>query len=90
MNGENPIVVLTLVATFLGTTIAQLATSIPSPGEPMFPSMMIGFGAVAGAIWHLLITRSRQGLQDRAFWYSMVAGMAGMAIYVGFLLASLF
>jgi hypothetical protein len=89
MSGENPFVALTLVATLFGTAIVQLATSVPSPGEPGFPGIMVVFGAVTGAAWHWLTTRSREGLQERAFVFSMVAGSIAMVVYLACLAVSL-
>ncbi len=89
MNAENPFVVLTFVVAILGTTIAQLATSVPSPGEPAFPGMLVVFGAIVGTAWHFLRVRAREGAQETAFLFSMAAGGVGMAVYIGCLVASL-
>lgn len=90
MSPENPIVVAVVAGSIFVTAAAELVTSVPGPGQPTFFVIMMALGTLAGAAWHVLTTRSREGLQERAFIFSVVGGGIGLTVYLMLLAATLF
>jgi hypothetical protein len=87
---ENPIAVVTVYAAMAVLVLIEAATSAIGPGEPMFPGFTWLLGAIIGGVWHLLTKRSLEGLQERAFLFSLAGATIGMAVYAGMLIATLF
>ena len=63
--------------------------SVVGPENPIAGFMWI-LGAIVGGVWHLLAKRSLEGLQERAFLFSLAGATIGMAVYAGMLIATLF
>ena len=87
---ENPIAVLTVYTAMAVMVLVEAATSAIGAGQPVFPGFMWILGAIVGGVWHLLAKRSLEGLQERAFLFSLAGATIGMAVYAGMLIATLF
>jgi len=87
---ESPIAPAALVTTVFGYAVIQVATTSVNPAHPSFPMFLAFLGATVGASWGYLTTRTRERMQDRAFWFSFIAGWIGIVVYGGFLVANLF
>ena len=75
---ENPIAVLTVYTAMAVMVLVEAATSAIGPGQPVFPGFMWILGAIVGGVWHLLAKRSLEGLQERAFLFSLAGATIGM------------
>jgi hypothetical protein len=87
---ENPFTAFALIATVFGYSVVHVATTSLNPGHPTFPMFLAFVGATIGGAWGYLTKRTREGMQDRAFWFSFFASWIGLLVYVGLLVASLF
>lgn len=90
MSYENPLAVLIVVSTMVVGVAVELVTTPLSPGNPVFPGFMWMVGAFLGAAWHLLTKRTRTGLQDRVFDFSLAGVAIGMTTYLTLLAIHLF
>lgn len=81
MSGESPVAAVTVVAAIVGYAAVQLATTIPSPADPGFASVLAVFAAFAGGAFELARNRSWANVQLRAFQFGFVATGIGIALY---------
>lgn len=88
MSGESPVVAVTVVAAIFGYAAVQIATTMPSPADPGFASVLAVFAAFAGGALELARSRSWANVQLRAFQFGFVATGIGIALYAFGLISS--
>lgn len=81
ISGESPLAAVTVVAAIFGYAGVQIATTLPSPADPGFASVLAVFAAFAGGALELARSRSWANVQLRAFQFGFVAAGIGIALY---------